>query len=119
MKAGRARRTLMSLLPRFYDVQGGQILLNGRNLRDIDLTSLRSTLAIVPQEPVLFTGSIRENIQYGRRDATEEQICEAAAPPMPSSSFLNWKMVTTQPSANAASGCRADRFSTSPLPGRS
>lgn len=77
-ESGAGKSTMMGLLPRFYDVQGGRILLDGNDLRAIDLQSLRSAVAIVPQEPVLFTGSIRENIQYGRRDATEEDIQAAA-----------------------------------------
>ncbi|MFW6059982.1 MAG: ABC transporter ATP-binding protein [Phycisphaeraceae bacterium] len=77
-ESGAGKSTLMSLLPRFYDVQGGRILLDEQDIRDIDLTSLRSAVAIVPQEPVLFTGSIWENIQYGRREATDDQIRAAA-----------------------------------------
>lgn len=77
-ESGAGKSTLMSLLPRFYDVQGGRILLDEHDIREIDLASLRSMVAVVPQEPVLFTGSIWENIQYGRRDATDEDIRAAA-----------------------------------------
>lgn len=77
-ESGAGKSTMMALLPRFYDIQDGRILLDGMDIRDIELQSLRSAVAIVPQEPLLFTGSIRENIQYGRRDATEEDIHAAA-----------------------------------------
>lgn len=77
-ESGAGKSTMMGLLPRFFDVQDGRILLDSMDIRDIELSSLRNAVAIVPQEPVLFTGSIRENIQYGRREATEDEIRAAA-----------------------------------------
>jgi len=77
-ESGGGKSTLMSLLPRFYEAADGRILLDGQDIRDVWLVSLRRAVAIVPQEPVLFSGTIRENIQYGRMDATEEEIREAA-----------------------------------------
>ncbi len=77
-ESGGGKSTLMSLLPRFYDVTDGRILLDGQDIRDVWLLSLRRAIAVVPQEPVLFTGTIRENIHYGRRDASEEEIRAAA-----------------------------------------
>jgi len=77
-ESGGGKSSLMSLLPRFYDVQDGRILLSGTDIRDVHVRSLRRAIAVVPQEPVLFTGTIRENIQYGRRGATEAQIVAAA-----------------------------------------
>jgi len=76
--SGGGKSTLMSLLPRFYDVMAGRVLVGGQDVRDVWLRSLRRAIAVVPQEPVLFSGTIRENIQYGRQDATFEEIRAAA-----------------------------------------
>jgi ABC-type multidrug transport system fused ATPase/permease subunit len=75
---GAGKTTLISLLPRFYDVKAGRILLDGNDLRDLTLRSLRDQLSIVLQEPLLFSGSIANNIRYGRLDATMDDIMEAA-----------------------------------------
>ncbi len=77
-ESGAGKSTLMSLLPRFYDVQGGRILLDDTDIRDVQVRSLRQAIAVVPQEPVLFSGTIRENIGYGRRNASPEEIFAAA-----------------------------------------
>jgi subfamily B ATP-binding cassette protein MsbA len=77
-RSGAGKTTLVNLLPRFYDVTGGAILIDGHDVRDVTLGSLRSQIAIVTQETVLFDDSVAANIAYGRRDATPEQI-EAAA----------------------------------------
>ena len=76
---GAGKSTLLSLLPRFYDVQGGQILLDGVDIRDLQLSSLRSQLALVLQDTLIFRMSIRDNIAYGRPDATDAEIWEAAS----------------------------------------
>jgi ATP-binding cassette subfamily B protein len=76
--SGGGKTTLCSLLPRFYDVTGGQITIDGRDIRDITLKSLRNTIGIVQQDVYMFAGSIRENIAYGKPSATEEEIIEAA-----------------------------------------
>jgi ATP-binding cassette, subfamily B, bacterial len=75
---GAGKSTLVSLLPRFYEPKQGRILLDGINISDITLKSLREQISIVLQEPLLFSGSIAENIRYGRLDATREEIIEAA-----------------------------------------
>lgn len=75
---GAGKTTLSSLLMRFYDPVSGQILLDGRDLRDYKLADLRNQFAIVLQEPVLFSTSIAENIAYARPDASEAEIVEAA-----------------------------------------
>jgi ATP-binding cassette subfamily B protein len=75
---GAGKSTLVSLLPRFYDPKKGRILLDGINTRELTLKSLRQQISIVLQEPLLFSGSIAENIRYGRLDATMEEIIEAA-----------------------------------------
>jgi ATP-binding cassette subfamily B protein len=68
----------VKLLPRFYDVTGGRILLDGTGIRDVTLPSLRRNIAIVSQEPILLSGTIAENLRYGRPDAGPEAIHEAA-----------------------------------------
>lgn len=76
--SGAGKTTLCSLLPRFYDVTGGHIFIDGTSIRDMTLKSLRSQIGIVQQDVFLFGGTIRENIAYGRLDATEEDILDAA-----------------------------------------
>jgi ATP-binding cassette subfamily B protein/subfamily B ATP-binding cassette protein MsbA len=75
---GAGKTTLVSLLPRLYDAQHGQILLDHQDIRKLTLKSLREQISIVLQEPLLFSGSIAENIRYGRLDARREEIIEAA-----------------------------------------
>jgi len=77
-KTGAGKSTLMSLLMRFYDPTAGRILLDGTDIRDYRLADLRSQFGIVLQEPVLFSNSIADNIAYGRPDADEDAIIEAA-----------------------------------------
>ncbi len=76
--SGAGKTTLVNLLPRFYDPTAGRILLDGQELRAVTLASLRSQVGIVPQETILFSGSIYDNILYGRLDATEAEVTEAA-----------------------------------------
>jgi ABC-type multidrug transport system fused ATPase/permease subunit len=76
--SGAGKSTITSLLLRFYDPTSGEILIDSRNIKDYNLTELRGNMAIVPQEVLLFGGSIRENIEYGRPGAGEEEIVEAA-----------------------------------------
>ncbi len=76
--SGSGKSTILNLIPRFYDPTHGTITINGYDLRDITQQSLRDHIGIVPQETILFGGTIRENILYGRLDATEEEMMEAA-----------------------------------------
>ncbi|MBJ6116970.1 ATP-binding cassette domain-containing protein [Pontibacter sp. BT310] len=76
--SGAGKSTIIQLLMRFYDVQGGSITVDGKDLRSMDLTTLRGNIGIVPQEVLLFGGTIKENIAYGRPEATEAEIIEAA-----------------------------------------
>ncbi len=76
--SGCGKTTLCSLIPRFYEVQSGQILLDGINVQDVTMRSLRQNIGIVQQNVYLFSGTIRENIAYGKPDATDEEIIEAA-----------------------------------------
>jgi ABC-type multidrug transport system fused ATPase/permease subunit len=75
---GAGKSTLVSLIPRFYDPQAGRILLDGRDVRRVKLASLRAQVSIVLQEPLLFSGTIAENIRYGRLEATDAEVVEAA-----------------------------------------
>jgi ATP-binding cassette, subfamily B, bacterial len=76
--SGAGKTTICSLLPRFYEVDGGAITIDGIDIRDMTLRSLRSQIGIVQQDVFLFAGTIRENIVYGRLEATEGEILEAA-----------------------------------------
>ena len=76
--SGGGKTTLCSLLPRFYDVTAGSVRIDGLDVRDIKLDSLRNSIGIVQQDVYMFAGSIRDNIAYGRPDATDEEIMEAA-----------------------------------------
>ena len=75
--SGGGKTTLVNLLPRFYDVKSGNVMIDGRDVRDIDLVSLRDKIAVVFQDNFLFAGTIRENILLGKEDATPEQIDKA------------------------------------------
>ncbi|OFW00414.1 MAG: lipid A export permease/ATP-binding protein MsbA [Acidobacteria bacterium RIFCSPLOWO2_02_FULL_68_18] len=77
-RSGAGKTTLVNLIPRFYDVTAGAILIDGRDLRDVTLASLRSQIGIVTQETVLFDETIAANIAYGRPEATRHEIEEAA-----------------------------------------
>jgi len=76
--SGAGKTTLLSLLPRFYEVTGGAISVDGIDIRDMTLASLRRNIGIVQQDVFLFGGTIRENIAYGRLDASDAEIAEAA-----------------------------------------
>ena len=75
---GAGKSTLLSLVPRFYDPAAGSVMLDGRDVHEITKKSLRAQIAIVLQDTLLFSTTVRENIAYGRPDATEEEIIEAA-----------------------------------------
>jgi subfamily B ATP-binding cassette protein MsbA len=76
--SGAGKTTLLSLIMRLYDVDGGTIAIDSHDIRTVDVRSLRDQLAMVPQEPVLFSGSIAENIRYGKLGATDDEIRAAA-----------------------------------------
>ncbi|MDW9450189.1 ATP-binding cassette domain-containing protein [Sinorhizobium meliloti] len=76
--SGAGKSTIISLIPRFYDPLSGEILIDGQNIAGVTKQSLRAGLAYVSQQPYLFEGSIRDNIRYGRPDATDAEIEEAA-----------------------------------------
>lgn len=76
--SGGGKTTLCSLLPRFYEATAGSVLIDGHDVRGIKLSSLRNTIGIVQQDVYMFAGSIKENIAYGKPDATDDEIVEAA-----------------------------------------
>ena len=75
---GSGKSTMVNLIPRFYDVTEGEILLDGRDIRDLKLASLREEIGFVPQKGILFSGTIASNLRFGRPDATDEEIRRAA-----------------------------------------
>ena len=75
---GAGKSTLVNLLPAFYEISSGRVTIDGQSVADTSLASLRQHIAIVSQEPFLFNGTIRENIQYGKLDATEAELIAAA-----------------------------------------
>ena len=76
--SGSGKSTFVNLIPRFYELQHGNISIDGIDIRDADLYSLRRQIAIVPQEVILFSGTVFTNIQYGRLEATREEVIRAA-----------------------------------------
>jgi ABC-type multidrug transport system fused ATPase/permease subunit len=75
---GAGKSTLISLLPRFYEPQSGRVLIDGRDIRTLTLESLRAQISLVLQEPLLFSGTIADNIRYGRLEATDAEIIAAS-----------------------------------------
>lgn len=75
---GSGKSTLINLIPRFYDVSDGEISINGINIKELDLPSLRGSMGFIPQKAMLFSGSIADNIRYGKKDATEEEMIQAS-----------------------------------------
>ncbi|MDM8143306.1 ABC transporter ATP-binding protein [Megamonas hypermegale] len=76
--SGAGKSTIANLIPRFYDVTAGSIKIDDIDIRDVKIRSLREQIGVVPQETMLFSGSVKDNIRYGRLDATDEEIIEAA-----------------------------------------
>ena len=76
--SGAGKSTLADLVPRFHDVTGGEVLIDGINIKDYSLHSVRSLMSIVTQEPILFNDTIANNIRLGKETATEEEIIDAA-----------------------------------------
>lgn len=76
--SGAGKSTIANLIPRFYEITSGKIAIDGHNIQDVTLASLREQIGIVPQETMLFSTTVRENIRYGRLDATDEEVEEAA-----------------------------------------
>lgn len=77
-ETGAGKTTILNMLPRFFDIQSGEIAIDGHSIMDVQRESLRKSMAIVLQDTHLFTGTVRENIRFGRLDATDEEVVEAA-----------------------------------------
>lgn len=75
---GSGKSTLVNLVPRFYDVSSGSIKINGKDIRDYDVLELRGKLGVIPQKAVLFSGTIADNIRFGKKDASDEEVEYAA-----------------------------------------
>ena len=75
---GSGKSTIIDLIPRFYDVTKGRLTVDGVDVRDVTLESLRSNIGVALQEAILFSGTIRDNIRYGKPDASEEEVIAAA-----------------------------------------
>ncbi len=114
-KTGSGKSTV-HLIPRFYDVSGGRITIDGVDVRDLDQAALRRQIGVALQEPILFSGTIRDNIRYGRPDA-ERRRGDRRGQDGPGPRLHHALPTATTPwSASAASTCRAGRSSASPSP---
>lgn len=98
--SGVGKTTICNLIPRFYDIQEGKISIDGVDIRDYTQRSLRRNIGIVQQDVYLFSGTVKENIAYGKIDTGDEEIIEAAIRPMPMNSSWSWRMVTKLTSGN-------------------
>ncbi|RVW47429.1 ABC transporter B family member 9 [Vitis vinifera] len=87
-QSGSGKSTVISLLERFYDPEAGEVLIDGVNLKKLNIRSIREKIGLVSQEPILFAGTIKENISYGKKDATNEEI-RAAIELSNSARFIN------------------------------
>lgn len=88
--SGAGKSTLINFIPRFYDPDEGEVLLDGVNLKDYDLNELRQNIALVLQDNILFSGTVYENIVYGRKDATMEQVIAAAKAANAHDFIMSW-----------------------------
>ncbi|NMC56661.1 MAG: ABC transporter ATP-binding protein, partial [Eubacteriaceae bacterium] len=75
---GSGKSSIVNLIPRFYDIQSGEILVDGVNIKEMPQKELRAKIGFIPQKAILFTGTIKDNIRYGKNDATDEEIRHAA-----------------------------------------
>ena len=116
--SGSGKSTVSLLLPRFYDVTHGAVLIGGHDVRELTLDSLRAAIGLVPEDSFLFSDTVRNNIAYGRPDATEE-VETPPAPPRRTVSSPNSPRATTPRSASTASPSPAASASASHSPARS
>jgi len=117
--SGAGKSTLFHLLLRFYDPAQGQIAIDGVPVRNADPREVRSRIALVPQDAVAFAATARENIRFGRPDATDAEVDALPISPMPPNSSAGCRAVSRRSSASAASRCRAASASASPSRARS
>ena len=117
---GAGKSTLINLVPRFYEITGGCILLDGVDIRKLSQDSLLATIAIVPQQTILFSGTVRDNIRYGSPAATEDEVIAAAkAAPRPTILSSSCRMVMRLMWKNVESTCPAAKNNGLLLPGLS
>ena len=109
--SGSGKTTICSLLPRFYDVTEGRITIDGKDVRSLTLNSLRNQIGLVQQDVYLFCGTIRENIAYGKPQATMEEIIEAAKRQTSMILSKNSRMDMIPLSVNAEQDYPADKSS--------
>ena len=119
-RTGSGKSTIARLLPRFYDVSEGAVLVDGHDVRDLTVRSLRSAIGLVLDEPFLFSASVRDNIAYGRPDASDDDVRAAArAAGRRGRSSTRCPRASTARSASGATRSRAASGSASPSPARS
>lgn len=113
---GSGKSTLIQLIPRFYDVTGGRVLINGVDVRQMNSHELREHIGFVAQKANLFSGTIEENIRFGREDATDEEVRHAAE--IAQAMILSWinQMVFRKKLLRERATCPAGRNSVCPLP---
>ena len=117
--SGAGKSTFVNLISRFFDVSDGRILIDGRDVRDYDLTWLRSHVGVVLQDPYLFYGTIGDNIRYGKPHADFGEVVAAARAANAHDFITKLPTATTPPSANAAKASAAASGSASASPARS
>ena len=98
---GSGKTALVSLLPRLYDATRGSVRIDGADVRDVDLVSLRRAIAVVNDDPFLFSATVHDNIAYGRPDATREEVERAAAAAQAADFIPTCRRATTRSSASA------------------
>lgn len=117
--SGSGKSTVSLLLPRFYDVTHGAVLIGGHDVRELTLDSLRAAIGLVPEDSFLFSDTVRNNIAYGRPDATQEEVEKAARAAQADRFIAELPWATTPRSVNTASPSPAASVSASRSPGRS
>ena len=91
-KTGSGKSTILTLLSRLYDVNQGKITIDGKDIRDLNLSDLRNSIGVVPQDAFLFSDSIKNNIKFGNEDATDEEVFEAAKKAVVHDNIINFKL---------------------------
>jgi ATP-binding cassette subfamily B protein len=112
---GSGKTTIINLLPRFYEASVGRVLIDGHDVRDVTLESLRAQIGIVLQETTLFSGTIRDNIAYGRPDASLEEVVAVARAAAAHQFIMDFPLGYETPVGERGSTLRAGRSSESPL----
>lgn len=117
-RSGSGKSTLIKLLSRYYDIQKGEISIDGQNIAEVTQKSLRASIALIPQDPSLFNRTIMENIRYGSLRATDEEVLPLPVAPVFTILSCRCRPVTIPRSANAVSCFPAANASGLPLPVR-